>query len=380
MFDAFLTAFVQEMASIKKSVYKILLVSVLPLLCFGMVIAIFEGGVLRGLPIAVVDNDNSTLSRKLLFNIQSSPTVDIKYHPTSMKEASSLLRSSEVYAIVVIDNNFMKNVLLQKHPKVSVMLNTQYILIGKILKSSLMSTIMSSSAEVEYVKKLTTLQNPHFVINSISPIKLDIAALFNANQNYFLFLVPPLVFSIWQIFIVVATIVSFGTMFKNTQEKKFFEGGFVKMKILGKLTPYTVIYFLHGVLFLFYMYRFLGWEFQGSFGVVLFSMFLTVVAYEGMALLFFVTGFDYARSLSLGAVYTAPAFAFLGVTFPTISMNSFALFWRDMLPVSYFVELEISQANYGLGISYEITKLLCILAFWIVFIPVFYRFQKRVLV
>jgi ABC-2 type transport system permease protein len=143
------------------------------------------------------------------------------------------------------------------------------------------------------------------------------------------------------------------------------------------LLPYTAAYMLLGVLYLFYIYGTLGWIFQGSFGVMIFGMFLTTVAYQGIALLFFVTGFDYARSLSLGAVYTAPAFAFLGVTFPVYSMNSFALFWRDMLPVAHLVELQISQANYGADIFLEVNKLLTLLAFWIVFIPVFIRFRTR---
>jgi ABC-2 type transport system permease protein len=111
--------------------------------------------------------------------------------------------------------------------------------------------------------------------------------------------------------------------------------------------------------------------------LLIFGMFLTVVAYQSIALLFFVTGFDYARSLSLGAVYTAPAFAFLGVTFPIYNMNGFALFWRDLLPVSHYMQLQISQANYGANIFLETDILWTLFSFWIVFIPVILLFKKR---
>ena len=132
-----------------------------------------------------------------------------------------------------------------------------------------------------------------------------------------------------------------------------------------------------GALYLFYIYGTLGWVFEGSFVVSIFAMLITVIAYQGIALLFFVSGFDYARSLSLGAVYTAPAFAFLGVTFPVYNMNAFALFWRDMLPISHFMELQISQANYGTNVFLELDKLAYIFAFWIVYIPVYFMFKKR---
>ena len=132
------------------------------------------------------------------------------------------------------------------------------------------------------------------------------------------------------------------------------------------------------MLYLFYIYGTLGWVFEGSFAVMILAMFFTVVAYQGIALLFLVSGFDYARSLSLGAVYTAPAFAFLGVTFPIYNMNDFALFWRDMLPISYYIEIQISQANYGTNPSYEVNTLFSLFLFWLVFIPVYLRFKQRV--
>jgi len=378
MFKALSGAFLDELLSIKKSFYKLSLITILPLLCFGLIIGIFYGGVLRNIPVIAVDNDKSKFSEKLLFNIQSSPTIDIKYRLNSLKKASDILKQGSAYGIIVVPKNFMRDTLMQKQPKVTVMLNTQYILIGKMLTSAFMGSVMQSAAEVEYVKNLTTLQNPHATLNSVAPIKLQVTPFFNTYQNYFLFLVSAILPAIWQIFIVVATIVSFGLLFKSGKEYEFFSGGFIEMKIIGKLLPYTFAYLLIGILFLYYIYGVLGWAFQGSFTLVFFAMFLSVVAYQGVALLFFVTGFDYARSLSLGAVYTAPAFAFLGVTFPIYNMNGFALLWRDLLPISHYMEIQISQANYGLDGFLEMDKLLLIVCFWLVFIPVFYMFKRRV--
>ena len=377
MFKALEAAFVSELVSIKNSYYKLFLISLLPLMSFALIIAIFYSGVVRDMPIAVVDSDKSKLSRQLLFNIDSSATMKITHNPNSLKEAIELVKRGKVYGVVTIPSSFLKDTLLQKQPKVTAMLNTQYILIGKILTSALTSTVMQSSAQVEYVKTLSTLQNPEAAINSISPIGLQITPFFNTYQNYFLFLVSALLPSIWQIFIVVTTLVAFGSMFKAKREGEFFKDGYIKMRIIGMLLPYTMAYMLLGTVYLFYIYGTLGWVFQGSFVIMIFGMFLTTVAYQGIALLFFVTGFDYARSLSLGAVYTAPAFAFLGVTFPIYNMNAFALFWREMLPVSHLVELQISQANYGANIFLELDKLIFLFAFWIVFIPVFAAFRRR---
>ena len=376
MFNAFVEAFRYELKSIKNSWYKLLLISVLPLISFILIISIFSSNVVRNMPITVVDNDKSELSRMVLTNIEASPTITIASMPNSMKEAINLVKSSQAYAVVVIPKNFSRDTILQKQPHITAMLNTQYILMGKILTSALTSTIMTSSAQVEYVKNLVEIQNPSATINSISPIGLQITPFFNMYQNYFYFLVSALLPAIWQIFIVVATLVSVGVIFKEKREKEIFKNTkHISSKLIGLMLPYTMAFMLLGIIYLFYLYS--RWEFQGSMSLLIFAMFLTVVAYQLIALLFFVTGFDYARSLSLGAVYTAPAFAFLGVTFPIYNMNGFALFWRDLLPVSHYMELQISQANYGADIFLETNKLWTLLSFWIVIIPIVLLFKKR---
>jgi ABC-2 type transport system permease protein len=271
----------------------------------------------------------------------------------------------------------MRDTLLKKQPKVTAMLNTQYILIGKILKAALVESVAYSAAQVEFVEDVSTMQNDTLALHKITPIGLQITPFFNTYKNYFIFLVSALLPSIWQIFIVIATIVSFGTLFKERREQEFFANKNISLRIIGKLLPYTLIFTSMGGLFLFYLYGTLGWHFEGSFGLTIFGMFLTVVAYQVVALLFFVTGFDYARTLSLGAVYTAPAFAFLGVTFPVNNMNAFALFWRDLLPISHYMELQISQANYGTNVFLEIDNLLILASFSLLFIPIVLVFKMR---
>ncbi len=377
MFKALSQAFYSELVSIKNSYYKLLLITLLPLMSFALIIAIFYSGVVRDMPIAVVDNDKSKLSSQLLFNVDSSPTIKISHNSNSLKEAMDLVKRGEVYGVVIIPLSFSKDTLLHKQPQVTAMLNTQYILIGKILTSALSSALMYSAAEVDYVQTLATLEIPEESINAVTPIGMQVTPFFNTYQNYFLFLVSALLPAIWQIFIVIATLVAVGSMFKAKSEQLFFKDKYIATRLIGMILPYTFFFMLLGILYLFYIYGSLGWAFEGSWAVMIFAMFLTTVAYQGIALLFFVTGFDYARSLSLGAVYTAPAFAFLGVTFPVYNMNAFALFWKSMLPISHLVQVQISQANYGADIFLEVDKLLSIFSFWIVFILVFIAFRMK---
>ncbi|MDQ7042280.1 MAG: ABC transporter permease [Sulfurimonas sp.] len=377
MIKALNTAFIQELREIKSSLYKLSLLLCLPLLCFSLLVGIFYSGVATKLPVVVVDNDKSSLSKKLLFNINASPTLEIKYKVLDTISGINLVKSTKAYALLVIPNKFEKDTLLGLQPKVTLMLNTQFVLIGKMIKAALIEVVTTTSGEVEYVKHLIEIKNSEESLAKTVPINLQVTPFFNTYKNYFFFLVSALLPAVWQIFIVIGTLVSFGTLFKSKGEESFFSKEHLFMSIVGKLLPYTLVYTLLGVAVLIYIYGFEGWIFQGSYGLMLLAIFFTVVAYQAVSLLFFVTGFDYARSLSLGAVYTAPAFAFLGVTFPVSSMNSFALFWRDLLPISYYMEIQISQSNYGVNPFMEIDKLLYLTLFSLLFIPVYFRFKQR---
>jgi len=343
---------------------------------FILIIVIFRAGVAHEIPISVVDHDNSKLSRLLITAIESSPTMKIRSMPTSTSQAIKSIQRGETYGVVIIPPNFSRDTLLQTQPKVTAMLNTQYILIGKILTSALSSTVMQSSGQVEYIKNLVDTQNPSATINSISPIGIQTTSYFNMYKNYFYFLVSALIPSLWQIFIVIATLVAVGSIFKAKQEIEILGGSrYIGAKLIGLMLPYTIAFTLMGILYLLYMYSM--WEFQGSYAILILGQLLTVIAYQNIALLLFTLGFDYTRSLSLGAVYTAPAFAFLGVTFPIYSMNSFALFWRDILPISHYMQLQISQANYGANIYMEIDKLVVLLLFGLLSVPVILMFGRR---
>ena len=349
----FFQSFRKEISIIMSSNYKIILLFIAPFITFTLIVAIFYKGVLEELPVVVVDNDHSKISRELINKLGDTKTLEIAYKVNDTHQAISLLQSTQAYAAVIIPYNFQRDIYTKRSPQVSVMLNTQYILVGKIIKSTL-SSLMGKN-----------------------PISLQVTPFFNLYQNYFLFLVSALIPAIWQILIVIVMLVSFGEVIKRGEEKEVFAEHMVA-KILGKAAPYTLYFTCVGALYLFYIYGTLGWEFQGSFGVTLLGMLCTVIAYQIIALFFLVVGFDYARALSLGAAYTAPAFAFLGVTFPAQSMNDFALFWKSMLPISHYVALQISQANYGADVVMEIPKLLHIMAFWILGIVVYWRFKRRV--
>ena len=333
-----------ELKEIKNSFYLFSLLTWLPLLNFFLIIMIFHGGTAQNLAISIVDYDQSALSRKIIQDINATSTLRVKYIHLNVKEAARDISANNIYATLVIPNHFEKDVLLDKNPKLTAFINAQYLLIAKMVKSTLSGTLRESSVKIDF---LNALKNKSAVSESKSaanPINIQVTAFYNTYKNYFLFLVSAIIPSIWQIFIAIAIVASISHTFKQKKEKEFFKDGVIK-GLIGKTLPYTVIYLAWGIVFLLYMYGYESWVFKGSIILTIFAMFLTILAYQAISLSFFCISFHPLRALSMTALYTAPALAFVGITFPTESMSGFATFWHNILPISHYLKIQILESS-----------------------------------
>lgn len=76
---ALLKVFKREIYALKNNNFMLFSVFVLPFLFITLVTATFISGVARDLPIAVLDEDSSSLSRSFVRSINAAPAVAVKY-------------------------------------------------------------------------------------------------------------------------------------------------------------------------------------------------------------------------------------------------------------------------------------------------------------
>ena len=87
------------------------LMIVLPVVSFAFFALLFNQGAIRNIPIAVLDQDNTTLSRKAVQMIDDTPTAMVAYGIQGMDEGERLMREGRIMAIVQIPAFFEKNIL-----------------------------------------------------------------------------------------------------------------------------------------------------------------------------------------------------------------------------------------------------------------------------
>jgi ABC-2 type transport system permease protein len=308
---------------------------------------IFSQAIVRDLPVGVVDLQHSSLSRQLIREFDATSALKIEQNFNDISSAKYAFVGNKIYAYMVIPKNFDRDIYIGKPPQVSVFYNSQFILVGKLINSAAQQAYGTFNAQVGATKQLAKGNNT--ILNALAkavPIRSQIIPLFNKNSNYAQFLVSAIVPAIWQIIIVVSTILFLAANERIYGLKKMTgETPFKNLLAMGGF--YLPIFLAQGFAFLIFFYTCLGWPMEGSLVPLLFTQLVTIIACIIMGNFFFFLTLDPARAMSFAAAFTAPSFAFMGVTFPVTDMNPLAATWRGLLPISHYIEAQISQVSYG---------------------------------
>lgn len=349
----------------------------LPGFLFLLVAWIFSAGIATGLPVGVVDHDGSTLSNKLIHFYDAAPAISTNTRFSSEEAAFDALRNGSIYAVIVIPENLLSDTYKGLSPRVSAFYNSQYILVGKLVHSAILGAHSTFNAGVE-VKNLmahgkpVTLQAAALAV----PVRIQMTPLFNLNLNYAQFLVSAIIPAMWQIFIVATAVMS---LVATDREGRLTENvSFYGPKLLyAKLSVLFCIQALTGAAFLTAMFGKGGWAMNGSWITLLTGQWLMIIACIGIGFLFYLVFKDATRALSFVAGFTAPAFAFMGVTFPASDMLWLAKSWRALLPVSHYVEIQISETAYGTSFLHIAGPLLALSALCLPMLASIYICHKQ---
>ncbi|CCN81419.1 putative ABC-type multidrug transport system,permease component [Vibrio nigripulchritudo SFn27] len=349
----------------------------IPLVVAFIIWAVFAQGLARDLKIGIVDLDNTAFSQQLVRHYDASPSLKVMASYPDTLSASQALTSGDIYGYVVIPRNSFKQTALNQPPQVSAFVNTQYILIGRLINSALLQAQGTFNAQVEAGKALAKGDTtPSQALGSALPSRSQITPLFNSNTNYSQFLLGAVVPAIWQIAIVVGTVMVLAANLRLRGATQWLGQSPVR-RVISSLAPYFPVFMLQGLGMLAWFYLGLKWPFHGNIGILFLAQILMVLACMIMGSLFFFISLDATRAMSFAGAFTAPSFAFMGITFPVTEMNQWAQAWRSMLPVSHYIEAHVYQSNYGASFLDTLNELVPMLGYLAPFLMLLILIKKK---
>ena len=325
------------------------LMLVLPLTSFAFFALLFNQGVARNIPIAILDEDHTTLSRKVAQMIDDTPTAMVAYDIQDIDEGERLMREGRVMAIVQIPAFFEKCILSNTQTHIENYVSGTNITVNGLLSKDIQTAVTTFSAGIQL--QLLTKQGltERQAMAQLMPVRFDRHVLFNPYINYGYYLAPSFMPMMLLIFVVLTTVFSIGTELKNATAREWLRTAddSVGAALLGKTLPVTVGMFLLSLAMFVIIFKVVGTPLNGSLAIILTGTLLFIMSYQAISVLIVSLLANLRLSLSIGGGYSVLAFTFSGLTFPIMAMWEPMQWLSRLFPFTYYTDLFVDQMLRG---------------------------------
>lgn len=332
------------------------LMFILPVVSFVFFAFLFNKGVARDIPIAILDEDHSSLSRKVTAMIDDTPTAVVTYDIQSMDEGERLMRSGKIFAIVQIPAFFEKNILSNSQTHIVNYISGTNLTVNGLLSKDIQTAVTTFTAGIQI--QLLTKQGltEKQAMAQLMPLRFNRHVLFNPYVNYSFFLSPSFMPMMMLIFVVMVTVFSIGTELKFATANEWLKTakGSIGAALTGKLLPVTIFMFLISLVMFLIIFKVVGVPLNGSLTIILLGTLLFILSYQMIAVLIVAVLSNLRLSLSIGGGYSVLAFTFSGLTFPIIAMWPAMQIMSKFFPFTYYTDIFVDQMMRGAPVAYSL--------------------------
>lgn len=149
---------------------------------------IYNNEVVREVPVALIDNSHSAMSREFANKVDASPDVSIDYHCASIEEARNLIGHGKAYGIIYIPHDFARKTGRREQAHVSVYCDMSYMLTYKAIITTATNVSMEMGAEIQRQKLGNKTDREDEI--ATQPLAYDEVSIFNTTTGYGNFMLP----------------------------------------------------------------------------------------------------------------------------------------------------------------------------------------------
>lgn len=353
-----------------------------PLFCFVFFTSLMAEGLPTDMPLGLVDNDNTTMSRSLARNLDAFEMTSIKEQYANVTEAREAVQRGDIYGFYYIPKGTTRKAQRQELPVVSFYTNYSYLVAGSLLYRDMrtMSELASGAASrtVLYAKGATERQAMAF----LQPIVIDSHAINNPWLNYNVYLSNVILPGLLMLFIFMVTVFSIGTEVKyNTvHDWLIMARGSMFHALAGKLLPQTLIFFLIGIAFAIGLYGVLHFPCHCGLPTMLLVMFLGIIGAQGLGVFMFAMLPTLRMSLSFASLWGVISFSICGMSYPVMAMHPTLQGLSLLFPLRHYFLLYVNCALDGYPLMNAAPYVVGLLLFALLPLLLLRRLKKMLLV
>ena len=336
-----------------------------PLFCYLFFTTLMGSGLPTGLPVGVVDMDNTSTTRTIVRNLDAFQQTAITAHYKDVTEARQAMQRGDIYAFYYIPEGTTEKAISGRQPRVSFYNTGSYLIAGSLLYKDLLTLTELANASVGQQTLLAKGATERQALAFLQPILIDTHPLHNPWLNYSVYLCNTLLPGVLMLLIFMVTVFSIGVEIKDRTARQWLRTGnnSIWISLAGQLLPHTVGFFLMGILYNVYLYGFLHFPCNSGILPMLFATLCLELASQGMGVLMIGELPTLRLGLSCASLWGVLSFSMCGLSFPAMGMRPTLQALANLFPLRHYFLIYVDQALNGYPMIYSWTNYVALLLF-----------------
>lgn len=277
-----------------------------------------------GMPVGIVDMDNTPTSRAMIRRLDAFQTTSIVAHYPNINEARQAIQRNHIYAFLYIPKGTTDGLLSAKQPKISFYYSFASLSAGALLYRDLKTVATLGSAAVGQATMRAKGYTDKQIKTFLQPIVIDLHPIGNPWIDYNVYLSTMLIPGCLMLFIFLITAYSLGTelKFKRSRKLMALADGNIHVALIGKFLPQTLVFLTIMYGFMFYVFSILHFPHPGGLFSILTLGFFSVIASQSFGIFIFGLVPSLRLSMSICSLWGVLSFSTVGSAFPLMAMDS----------------------------------------------------------
>ncbi len=344
--------------------------------CAIFFLTFFTDGLPSDLPIGIVDNDRSSLSRNFIQQLDATQIGKTVMYD-DFEQARLAMQSGKITSICVIPEHMYADVSANRRPVFTYYLNSMYFVGGALAYKDILTMINLTNGAVQRQVLRAKGVNEREIMGRIRPIDVDTHQIGNVYTNYGYYLTNIILPAVLELVIIIVLIYSLGAEMKYEVSPELMRtaGGSMLDAITGKLVLYTTLFTILGILIVTLLYHWMHFPIAGSIWYMIMAIFLMVLASEAIAI-FIIGCLPVPRlALSIGALYSVLGFSLSGFTLPIEAMPAWIQGWSAAFPIRHYYLFYVQEVIFGAGFAGWWQEVVHLLLFVLLPLPILGRLK-----
>lgn len=379
---ALIESICREVRTVLRSPWDIAMFVVMPVIWCLLIAGLFGQGMIRDVPVGVVNLDHQPESIELEAKLDALPSVKLVSYDSPL-EAQKALKRSDIYAYLTIPDRWLDRSGKPDASSLELYFPKSLYAIATTLELDIKQALLAFQKENLVKLAQTAGLNEKQAKRATELIGVHSITLGNIAFNFQAYILPTLIPGILHLGLALALASRLLAEWHDKKVKLWLDvaKGSPLIAFLGKAIPWWILYTFYGFIYIAVMTGYLGWWVQGSLLLWLIGLafFMAVMTLLPLFLIGVFMPLGWVIVLSCTVGYIAPIFPYTGFSYPLDSMAEPVQWLAMTFPLTHYFHFQGQEwiLNAPLTSSlYTLGKLAIFALLW--FGVGFALFKKRI--